>query len=82
MASRSSPPPPPDFGEDETTVVEGDIITPVEPPLCRECGTIATIDSFLMPPHFPDDQCVQSPDGHFHSCAKLKKAVFYWGKTV
>lgn len=90
MSTRSKPPTDtfdggtgPDFGDDDVTVVDGallveETITPVEPPLCPECGKIVTIDSFVSHPSYPDDRCVTGPTGKWHSCATLRKAVFYW----
>lgn len=74
---------PDDLGDDDPTIIDGaqlaepDYDTPVEPPLCVECGRLAQIDSVLVQPHFPDDQCIRSQDGHWHWCATLRKTVTY-----
>ena len=71
-------PPSDDLGEEEPTRVDDENITPVEPPLCVECGHIVTLDSFLSHPSYPTDHCVSGATGKWHSCATLRKAVFYW----
>lgn len=80
MPSRN--PPSDEFGEEDPTVIDGTPLaednTPVEPPLCPECGHIVTIDSFLSHPSYPTDRCVSGATGKWHSCATLRKAVFYW----
>ncbi len=90
MSSRRPPSSDDDFGDDDVTVVDGALLveedvprvepdydTPVEPPLCVECGKLVQIDSVLVQPHFPDDQCIRSQDGHWHWCSKLRKSVTY-----
>ena len=69
-----------DFDEDEPTVIDGtpfsDDDTPVEPPLCVECGRIAFVDDAAHA-GFPNDRCIRTLDGHFHWCCSLRKAVSY-----
>lgn len=64
-----------DFGEDETTVTDEDIITPVELPRCFECGAVVFMDDFTEPASaiglglFSNKQCLRARDGHWWYCA-------------
>ena len=91
MSTRSKPPTDiydagaePDW--DDQTVVDGapfaDDDTPVEPPLCPECGGITFVDGAATVA-FPDDRCLHSSSlwkpsvPRWHWCHKLRKTVSY-----
>jgi len=72
------------FPEEEPTRV--DLIptgetTPVVLPVCPDCGGSVLTDDFDLPSlaGFPSDRCVRGMFGRWWSCARLKRAVFYWG---
>ena len=87
MTSRRRPPalPPPSAADefDDKTVVDDaplpDEDTPVEPPLCVECGGIVFVDAADLLSAYPFDRCLRSWDGkRWHWCHKLKKSVTYY----
>jgi hypothetical protein len=77
----------PDFGDDEPTIIDGapyaDETTPVEPPLCPECGGITFVDGADNTLGFPDDRCLHSSSlwkpsvPRWHWCHRLRKTVSY-----
>ena len=70
-----------EIGPDDPTVIDLGDVTPVVRPVCPECGGVVRTDDFDAPAlaGFPADRCVRGMFGRWHSCARLKKAVFYWG---
>lgn len=73
-----------DFGEDEPTIIQlrpEDYDTPVEVPLCVECGCAVMTDDFDKPSlaSFPnDDYCVTSRNKSWWWCRRARKLVQIW----
>ena len=65
----------------ERTVIEEGETTPVVSAVCPDCGGPVLTDDFDLPSlaGFPSDRCVRGMFGRWWSCARLKRAVFYWG---
>lgn len=69
--------------DDEVTVVDSDIITPVELPRCSECGAIVFFDDFTEPGAalafglFASKTCVRARDSHWWWCADRRKYVYF-----
>lgn len=69
--------------EEETTRVDRYPVgenTPVVSHRCLECGGDVLTDDFDVASlaGFPADRCVRGVFGKWHSCFRLRKAVFYW----
>jgi|KBSMisStandDraft_5_1062788.scaffolds.fasta_scaffold1308969_2 hypothetical protein len=73
-----------DLGDDDPTVIElaaDDIVTPVEVPLCVECGCAVMTDDFDRPSlaSFPnDDYCVTGKARNWWWCRRERKLVQIW----
>lgn len=67
-----------DFGDDGPTRVDEafEAITPVELPLCTDCGAVVFLDDFtdiaaaIAVGMFTRGQCVRARDGHWRYCAQ------------